>query len=72
MSWSGYSPIFAAIMDDPLYSGKRKKKGKPNEYLDQRTRQYGRDYDGTRHNVGFEVLDYMAAEAGSCLNMSTG
>jgi PTH1 family peptidyl-tRNA hydrolase len=24
----------------------------------------GSEYDGTRHNIGFEVLDYMAAEAG--------
>ena len=24
----------------------------------------GTEYDGTRHNIGFEVLDYMASEAG--------
>lgn len=25
----------------------------------------GRDYEGTRHNIGFEVVDYLAAESGA-------
>lgn len=59
MSW------FARLFSFPLATRKKEISEPTMKYLIAGLGNMAAEYDGTRHNVGFEILDFLAAEMGA-------